>query len=257
LDHVDATTVANPLLWEKGIKVMLGVPLMSGDDVLGVLHVGRLSNRSFGDEDINLLQVAADRIAGATQTRALAIERAATRLLERSLLPATLPSCPGLAFATRYVPAEERTVGGDWYDLFLTPPGQLWIVVGDVAGHGVQAAVPDGTYTQRPTGLRALGHVASTCAGSGRPQNPSVRDGHLCNGRVRRQFTALRDADHCSGGAPTSSGRGAWTTGNVPKCRNQPSDRSRCHRGTPLDDDHSRTRDRRRVLYRRPDRAAR
>jgi phosphoserine phosphatase RsbU/P len=141
LDHVDATTVANPLLWEKGIKVMLGVPLMSGDDVLGVLHVGRLSNRSFGDEDINLLQVAADRIAGATQTRALAIERAATRLLERSLLPARLPSCPGLGFATRYVPAEERTVGGDWYDLFVLPSGQLWIVIGDVAGHGVRAAV--------------------------------------------------------------------------------------------------------------------
>ena len=141
LAHVDATTVANPLLWERGIKVMLGVPLLSGDDVLGVLHVGRLSNRSFGDGDINLLQVVADRIAGATQTRALAIERAATRLLERSLLPATLPSCPGLAFAARYVPAEERTVGGDWYDLFLLPSGQLWIVVGDVAGHGVHAAV--------------------------------------------------------------------------------------------------------------------
>jgi phosphoserine phosphatase RsbU/P len=141
LDHVDATTVANPLLWEKGIKVMLGVPLLSGHDVFGVLHVGRLSNRSFGDEDINLLQVAADRISGATQTRALAIERAATRLLERSLLPATLPSCPGLGFAARYVPAEDRTVGGDWYDLFLLPSGQLWIVVGDVAGHGVHAAV--------------------------------------------------------------------------------------------------------------------
>ena len=141
LDRVDATTVVNPVLWEKGVKVMLGVPLLSGDDVLGVLHVGRLSDRSFGDKEMHLLQVAADRIVGATQARALAIERAATRLLERSLLPGTLPSCPGLAFATRYVPAEERTVGGDWYDLFMLPDGQLWIVVGDVAGHGVQAAV--------------------------------------------------------------------------------------------------------------------
>src|SRR5262245_23688332 len=35
LDHVDETTVSNPILWEKGIKVMLGVPLLSGDDVLG------------------------------------------------------------------------------------------------------------------------------------------------------------------------------------------------------------------------------
>jgi sigma-B regulation protein RsbU (phosphoserine phosphatase) len=141
LDRVDATTVVNPVLWEKGVKVMLGVPLLTEDDVLGVLYVGRLSERAFGDEDMHLLQVVADRIVGATQTRALAIERAATRLLERSLLPGTLPSCPGLAFATRYVPAEERTVGGDWYDLFMLPDGQLWIVVGDVAGHGVQAAV--------------------------------------------------------------------------------------------------------------------
>jgi phosphoserine phosphatase RsbU/P len=141
LDRVDGTTVVNPVLWESGVKVMLGVPLLSGDDVLGVIYVGRLSDRSFDDEDMHLLQVVADRIVGATQTRALAIERAATRLLERSLLPARLPSCPGLSFATRYVPAEERTVGGDWYDLFMLPDGQLWIVVGDVAGHGVRAAV--------------------------------------------------------------------------------------------------------------------
>jgi phosphoserine phosphatase RsbU/P len=69
------------------------------------------------------------------------IDRAATLLLERSPLPGKLPDCPELEFATRYVPAEERTVGGDWYDLFMLPSGQLWIVVGDVAGHGVHAAV--------------------------------------------------------------------------------------------------------------------
>jgi sigma-B regulation protein RsbU (phosphoserine phosphatase) len=141
LDQVDSTTVANPILWEKGIKAMLGVPLMSGDDVLGVLHVGRLERRPFDEGDIVLLQIVADRVAGAIQTRQLAIERAATGLLERSLLPTKLPQCPGLSFATRYVAAEEHTVGGDWYDLFVLPSGQLWIVVGDVAGHGLQAAV--------------------------------------------------------------------------------------------------------------------
>jgi serine phosphatase RsbU (regulator of sigma subunit) len=120
---------------------MLGVPLFSGDRVLGVLHVGRLYDRPFSDDDSALLQIVGDRIAGAIQTRALAIERAAAVLLERSLLPSTLPKCPGLSFAARYVPAEDRAVGGDWYDLFLLPSGQLWIVVGDVAGHGVQAAV--------------------------------------------------------------------------------------------------------------------
>jgi sigma-B regulation protein RsbU (phosphoserine phosphatase) len=141
LDRVDATTVANPLLWEKGIKVMLGVPLTSGDMVIGVMHVGRLENRPFKDDDIELLQIVAERVAGAVQARELAIERAATGLLERSLLPTRLPNCPGLTFETRYVAAEEHIVGGDWYDLFTLPSGQLWIVVGDVAGHGLHAAV--------------------------------------------------------------------------------------------------------------------
>ncbi|HEX5587297.1 MAG TPA: GAF domain-containing SpoIIE family protein phosphatase [Acidimicrobiia bacterium] len=141
LERVDETTVANPLLWEAGIQVMLGVPLFRGMAVIGVLHVGRLDARPFGDEDAMLLQIVADRIAGAIQTRAFAIERAAAVLLERSLQPSKLPQVPGLAFAARYVPAESRAVGGDWYDLFLLPSGHLWIVVGDVAGHGVHAAV--------------------------------------------------------------------------------------------------------------------
>jgi putative methionine-R-sulfoxide reductase with GAF domain len=141
LDRVDSTTVTNPILWEKGIEVMLGVPLMSGDTVLGVLHVGRLERRPFEEHDVELLQIVAERVAGAIQTRELAVERAATGLLERSLLPTRLPRCPGLTFATRFAAAEETTVGGDWYDLFTLPSGQLWIVVGDVAGHGLRAAV--------------------------------------------------------------------------------------------------------------------
>ena len=141
LEQVDSTTVANPILWEKGIKTMLGVPLLCGHELLGVLHVGRLDRRPFTDNDEELLHVVGDRIGGAIQTRQLADERAATGLLERSLLPTNLPSAPGLAFATRYVGAQHRTIGGDWYDIFTLPSGQLWVVVGDVAGHGLQAAV--------------------------------------------------------------------------------------------------------------------
>ena len=141
LDHVDSATVTNPVLWENGIKVMVGAPLLFGDEVLGVVHVGRREDRPFGDHDILLLQVVADRMAGAVRVRQSALERAATDLLERSLLPGRLPTCPGVTFATRYAPAEEHNVGGDWYDIFTLPSGQLWIVVGDVAGHGLQAAV--------------------------------------------------------------------------------------------------------------------
>jgi serine phosphatase RsbU (regulator of sigma subunit) len=141
LDRVDATTVSNPILWEKGIRSMLGVPLIVGTRVLGVLHVGTLRERRFTPEDAELLQLAADRVALATQARQLEIERAAARLLERSLLPPHLPACPGLEFAVRYVAAEGRGVGGDWYDLFVLPSGELWVVTGDVAGHGLRAAV--------------------------------------------------------------------------------------------------------------------
>ena len=141
LNRVDATTVSNPILWEKGIRVMLGVPLLSGAQTLGVLHVGRLDDRPFVDDDIDLLQIVADRVAAAIQVRSLVIERAAAALLERSLLPLRLPQCRGLQLAARYVPAEGLMVGGDWYDVFTAPSGDLWIVVGDVVGHGLAAAV--------------------------------------------------------------------------------------------------------------------
>jgi putative methionine-R-sulfoxide reductase with GAF domain len=140
LDRVDATTVANPILWEKGIRAMLGVPLLVSDVVIGVLHVGRLESHPFTPTDAELLQVVAERVAGAVQARQLAVERVATTLLERSLLPARLPECAGLEFATRYLTPEEP-VGGDWYDVFTVPSGDLWVVTGDVAGHGLHAAV--------------------------------------------------------------------------------------------------------------------
>jgi sigma-B regulation protein RsbU (phosphoserine phosphatase) len=141
LDRVDETTVANPILWEKGIRVMLGVPLLSEDKLLGVLHVGRLETRPFTQEDSELLGVVAERVAGAIQLRQLAIEQAAASLLERSLLPSALPRCAGLELAARYTPADRRIAGGDWYDVFTLPTGELWIVLGDVAGHGLAAAV--------------------------------------------------------------------------------------------------------------------
>lgn len=141
LDVVDATTVWNPILWEKGIVKMLGVPLLVGPELLGVLHVGRVADVAFTDDDEFLLELVASRISGAVQSRQLEVERAAARIVQRSLLPSTLPRCPGFEFATRYVPAEEGGVGGDWYDAFVLPSGELWVMTGDVAGHGLEAAI--------------------------------------------------------------------------------------------------------------------
>jgi phosphoserine phosphatase RsbU/P len=141
LNRVDETTVTNPILWHKGIQRMLGVPLTLGGRLLGVLHIGRLAPRDFTVDDEELLQVAAERVAAAIQTRQYAVEAAAAGMLERSLLPVRLPNVPGLQLAARYVPAENRAIGGDWYDAFVIPDGALWVITGDVAGHGLHAAV--------------------------------------------------------------------------------------------------------------------
>ncbi|SDR89056.1 GAF domain-containing protein [Actinopolymorpha singaporensis] len=140
LEHVDSTNVWNPLLWRKGIRSLLGVPMVTEGTVVGVLHVGTLSPRRFTDEDVKLLQLVATRAALATRARLSDADRAAAGTLQRSLLPYQLPTLPGLDVAARYV-AGEGGVGGDWYDVFHLPSGALCLVVGDVIGRGLNAAV--------------------------------------------------------------------------------------------------------------------
>jgi signal transduction histidine kinase len=83
LDDVDHADVLNPILREKGIKSMLGVPLLVTGRVLGVLHVGTLVPRKFDRDDVDLLQLAADRAAVAIEhARAFAAERAARERIE-------------------------------------------------------------------------------------------------------------------------------------------------------------------------------
>ena len=111
--RVDHTNVLYPFFREYGICSLLGVPLLINGTVIGVLHVGTLAPRRFSDDDVTLLQIVADRIALATQSRRAEMERAAAAVLQRSLLPARLPVVPGLELAARYVPAENGGVSGD------------------------------------------------------------------------------------------------------------------------------------------------
>ncbi|MEU4214636.1 SpoIIE family protein phosphatase [Actinoplanes sp. NPDC026623] len=61
--------------------------------------------------------------------------------LQHSLLPHSLPRVSGAIVASRYLPgSSEAEVGGDWYDVFLSPDDQLFLVIGDVVGKGVHAA---------------------------------------------------------------------------------------------------------------------
>jgi signal transduction histidine kinase len=83
LDDVDHAHVLNPLLREKGVKSMLGVPLVVEGEVRGVLHVGSLKARAFQDDEVELLQLVADRAALAIEhARLFEAERAARERIE-------------------------------------------------------------------------------------------------------------------------------------------------------------------------------
>jgi anti-sigma regulatory factor (Ser/Thr protein kinase) len=69
--------------------------------------------------------------------------------LQRALLPTSLPQAPDIAIHAAYLPgASESDVGGDWYDVFRLPNGQIGISVGDVVGKGLNAAVIMGQVRQ-------------------------------------------------------------------------------------------------------------
>ena len=141
LDQVDPSTVVNPLLWQHGLRVLLGVPMIAEGELTGVVHVGSLTSRRFTDDEIDALQLVADRLAVAVYVDRTRSERAAATMLQESLLPSRLPSPEGWELAARYVPGAESGVGGDWYDVFELPGDRIGVVIGDVVGNGLRAAV--------------------------------------------------------------------------------------------------------------------
>lgn len=158
VDHAD---ILNPILRQKGIRSLLGVPLIVEGDLMGVLHVGSLTPRTFGQQDLALLQVAAARAApGIERARlysALEHEHRSAMVLQRSLLPKRLIDVLGIDAAARYLPASDE-VGGDWYDVFELPGGHLGIAIGDVVGHGLRAAALMGQLRTALHAYAIVGH---------------------------------------------------------------------------------------------------
>ena len=142
LSDVRPGTVFNPLLLQHGLRSMAGVPMLASGELIGVLHVGSLKeDRPFGPSDIDVLRVAAERLATSIVADRVVSDRAAARILQRSLLPSALPTIEGIRLATRFIPASNEGLGGDWYDAFRLPAGGLGVVMGDVTGSGLHAAV--------------------------------------------------------------------------------------------------------------------
>jgi anti-sigma regulatory factor (Ser/Thr protein kinase) len=149
--NIDEADIFNPILREKGLRSLLGVPLLVEGTPVGVLHVGTLRERAFDDDEVELLQRAGDRAALAISSRLTERERGLADALQRSLIP-SLPQLPAVSLAGRYLPAAAARVGGDWYDVFQLPDGRLGMAIGDVVGRGFHAAAIMG---QLRSGLRA------------------------------------------------------------------------------------------------------
>ncbi|AEV83374.1 cyclic diguanylate phosphodiesterase [Actinoplanes sp. SE50] len=161
LAEVTADDVVNPILLAKGIRSLLGVPILAGTELIGVLHVGSLTPRRFGADDVRLMELVADRAGVAGRIRSDKMEQAAALALQRSLLPTRLPEVPGVELAARYVPGHAVGIGGDWYDVFPLPTGWLGVVIGDVSGHGLSSAVVMGRIR---SALRSYALICDTPA---------------------------------------------------------------------------------------------
>lgn len=140
LTEVDSSTVINPVLIDHGVKSLLGVPVMDGSELIGVLHVGYLHRHPATDTELRSLTDLAAELGAALHDRFVDSEHTAALVLQRSLLPTAVETPPGISIAARYVPTD-GDLGGDWYDVFELPDGRLALVMGDVLGHGLDAAV--------------------------------------------------------------------------------------------------------------------
>ncbi len=124
------------------------VPLTKRGRVLGALQfVTSSSSRRYTSDDLALARTVANRIASSIENLRLhEQQRMIASTLQRSLLPAALPSVPGVDIAARYWAAGTGVdVGGDFYDVFqLREEGDWALVIGDVCGTGPEAAALTG-----------------------------------------------------------------------------------------------------------------
>jgi serine phosphatase RsbU (regulator of sigma subunit)/PAS domain-containing protein len=149
------------LLKRLGFTSYMTVPLVAESRILGsVTLVSAGSGRRFGPEDLVLADEFTSCVA---QVVAAAhrhdVARHAAQTLQASLLPDHLPDVPGLALAVRYLPATlDSDVGGDFYDVIRDSSDVVTIVIGDVAGHDMQAAAVMGKVR---TAVRVLAGQAT------------------------------------------------------------------------------------------------
>jgi hypothetical protein len=120
----------------------LAVPIIAGDAAAGFLALARApGSMAFGDGDAAAAgYLAAYAGTGIANSVTLARFRTIAATLQRGLLAADPPQPERLEVAGRCLPTAGQLIGGDWYDIIPLPGGRTGLVVGDVMGHGPEAA---------------------------------------------------------------------------------------------------------------------
>ncbi|MFF8837497.1 SpoIIE family protein phosphatase [Streptomyces sp. NPDC015130] len=130
-----------------GAPTRLYVPLIVRGTPLGlVTFVRGEDSEPFDDGDRAVAEELASRTAVCIDNaRRYRREHTAALMLQRSLLPRSLPQLSGVEAASRYLPADSHLgAGGDWFDVIPLSGARVGLVVGDVVGHGLGAAATMG-----------------------------------------------------------------------------------------------------------------
>jgi len=143
-DDVRARMAAYPELATSlgATRERMVVPITAQERILGILTLGDTGLARFDEDDLTVAIELATRAGTALEhaTR-FAAERTMVEVLQRAVLPASLPGADGYGLEARYLPASvQAKVGGDWYDAFRLRDGRIGLCVGDVVGHGIEAA---------------------------------------------------------------------------------------------------------------------
>ncbi|PYC75820.1 hypothetical protein C7C46_23375 [Streptomyces tateyamensis] len=144
-------TTSHRLTWYRrlGLHSAVFVPLTAGGAPIGVVSLGRAgSSPEFTADEVELISELADRAgSGISNAQRYAHEHESALALQRALLAEPMTPHPNIECALRYLPAGATAeVGGDWYDTVALPGGHTLLVVGDVMGHGLDAAAAMSEY---------------------------------------------------------------------------------------------------------------
>ncbi|AJF67094.1 SpoIIE family protein phosphatase [Streptomyces vietnamensis] len=141
------------------VQSTLVVPMVAHDTVVGLVQFSRTKgSEPFGERDRALaVELAARAAVCIDNARLYRREHERALILQRSLLPPGDPEAAGLDIACRYLPGTAATeVGGDWFDVIELPGHRTALVIGDVMGRGLRAAVAMGELR---TAVRTLAQL--------------------------------------------------------------------------------------------------